>query len=57
MIELAESMKILEAFKVEDFLHCDRIQINNHKAFIIWTVEELEIWKFIAIMSKRSWIF
>jgi len=43
MIELAESMKILEAFKVEDFLHCDPIQNNNHKIFIISTAEELEI--------------
>jgi len=35
IIELAESMKILEAFKVKDFLHCDPIQINNHNIFII----------------------
>jgi len=35
MIELAESMNILKAFEVEGFLHCDPIQINNHKIFII----------------------
>jgi len=28
MIDLAESMKILEAFKVEDFLHCAFQLIN-----------------------------
>jgi len=45
MVSLAESIKILEAFKFEDFLHCDPIQNNNHKIFIIRTVKQLEIWK------------
>jgi len=42
MVYLAASMKILEAFKVEDFLHCDPNQNNNHQIFILRTVRNMK---------------